>query len=291
MCMLLGLSHQVPLLTWRVFKEARIKFFDKYDKLIPCYDIEPVENTTDTVSLFVWYSIFTLLWLVSSTLTNSCSLRPITPCALQTLNLPFFCTRLVLVPTCTQGNLTLSFHSGAKVSTILSCVGEDYSPFTIIHQAASPHVIFLTESQYVQSPHWSHWTRGNWFVRVRAITRHKRTDWNRKAPMALPSPFVKCSWVHHSMTFAAVVHLQRLPPPSPLPSSSCGEHCTFSINLPDWPLPRSLWRALPPARHRVWGRPVRRTWSRLQVSCTGNGPLERQCRPPCLLLHISTTTR
>ena len=53
MRVLLGLSHQVPLLTRRVFKEARIKFFDKYGKLIPCYDIEPVENTTDTVSLFV----------------------------------------------------------------------------------------------------------------------------------------------------------------------------------------------------------------------------------------------
>ena len=36
------------LLTARAFKE----FFDAYDKLIPCYDIEPVEKITDAVHLF-----------------------------------------------------------------------------------------------------------------------------------------------------------------------------------------------------------------------------------------------
>ncbi|KAH8824952.1 NUC071 domain-containing protein [Flagelloscypha sp. PMI_526] len=35
------------LLTQRTFKEAGIEFFDTYDKLIPCYDIEPVEKITD----------------------------------------------------------------------------------------------------------------------------------------------------------------------------------------------------------------------------------------------------
>ncbi|KAG8802728.1 pre-mRNA-splicing factor 8 [Serendipita sp. 411] len=35
------------LLTQRSFKEAGIEFFDTYDKLIPCYDIEPVEKITD----------------------------------------------------------------------------------------------------------------------------------------------------------------------------------------------------------------------------------------------------
>jgi pre-mRNA-processing factor 8 len=58
------------LLTQRAFKEAGIgellvicvckaaklianpyqEFFDTYDKLIPCYDIEPVEKITDAVS-------------------------------------------------------------------------------------------------------------------------------------------------------------------------------------------------------------------------------------------------
>ena len=37
------------LLTQRAFKEAGIEFFDTYDKLIPCYDIEPVEKITDAV--------------------------------------------------------------------------------------------------------------------------------------------------------------------------------------------------------------------------------------------------
>ncbi|TIA88345.1 hypothetical protein E3P99_02619 [Wallemia hederae] len=35
------------LLTQRAFKEAGIEFFDTYDKLVPCYDIEPVEKITD----------------------------------------------------------------------------------------------------------------------------------------------------------------------------------------------------------------------------------------------------
>lgn len=38
------------LLTQRAFKESGIEFFDTYDKLIPCYDIEPVEKITDAVS-------------------------------------------------------------------------------------------------------------------------------------------------------------------------------------------------------------------------------------------------
>jgi pre-mRNA-processing factor 8 len=35
------------LLTQRAFKESGIEFFDSYDELIPCYDIEPVEKITD----------------------------------------------------------------------------------------------------------------------------------------------------------------------------------------------------------------------------------------------------
>ncbi|QRV73385.1 pre-mRNA-processing-splicing factor 8 [Ceratobasidium sp. AG-Ba] len=34
------------LLTQRAFKESGIEFFDTYDKLIPCYDIKPVEKIT-----------------------------------------------------------------------------------------------------------------------------------------------------------------------------------------------------------------------------------------------------
>lgn len=29
-----------------------VEFFDTYDKLIPCYDIEPVEKITDAVGAF-----------------------------------------------------------------------------------------------------------------------------------------------------------------------------------------------------------------------------------------------
>ncbi|KAG6836461.1 hypothetical protein H0H93_007789 [Arthromyces matolae] len=45
--------HECPsrikrlLLTQRAFKESGVEFFDTYDKLIPCYDIEPVEKITD----------------------------------------------------------------------------------------------------------------------------------------------------------------------------------------------------------------------------------------------------
>jgi len=40
------------LLTQHAFKEAGIEFFNTYDKLIPCYDIEPVEKITDVVGFF-----------------------------------------------------------------------------------------------------------------------------------------------------------------------------------------------------------------------------------------------
>jgi pre-mRNA-processing factor 8 len=44
------------LLTQRAFKETGIEFFDTYDKLIPCYDIEPVEKITDAyLESFLWY--------------------------------------------------------------------------------------------------------------------------------------------------------------------------------------------------------------------------------------------
>jgi hypothetical protein len=50
---ILGLSRiKRLLLTQRAFKEAGIEFFDTYDKLIPCYDIEPVEKITDAVGYF-----------------------------------------------------------------------------------------------------------------------------------------------------------------------------------------------------------------------------------------------
>lgn len=49
---LIGLSRiKRLLLTQRAFKESGIEFFDTYDKLIPCYDIEPVEKITDAVRL------------------------------------------------------------------------------------------------------------------------------------------------------------------------------------------------------------------------------------------------
>lgn len=49
---ILGLSRiKRLLLTQRAFKESGIEFFDTYDKLIPCYDIEPVEKITDAVSM------------------------------------------------------------------------------------------------------------------------------------------------------------------------------------------------------------------------------------------------
>ena len=36
-------------LTQRAFKESGIEFFDTYDKLVPCYDIEPAEKITSAV--------------------------------------------------------------------------------------------------------------------------------------------------------------------------------------------------------------------------------------------------
>lgn len=52
------------LLTQRAFKEAGIEFFDTYDKLIPCYDIEPVEKITDAVSVqYLSFCIFILMML------------------------------------------------------------------------------------------------------------------------------------------------------------------------------------------------------------------------------------
>ncbi len=41
------------LLTAHAFKEAGVEFFDTYDKLIPCYDIEPMEKITDAVCIFL----------------------------------------------------------------------------------------------------------------------------------------------------------------------------------------------------------------------------------------------
>jgi pre-mRNA-processing factor 8 len=45
------------LLTQRAFKESGIEFFDTYDKLIPCYDIEPVEKITDAVRAFETFNL------------------------------------------------------------------------------------------------------------------------------------------------------------------------------------------------------------------------------------------
>ena len=70
---MLGLSRiKRLLLTQRAFKEAGIEFFDTYDKLIPCYDIEPVEKITDAVSTCL-ICIRSLTGCRSSTLINSCS--------------------------------------------------------------------------------------------------------------------------------------------------------------------------------------------------------------------------
>jgi hypothetical protein len=49
------------LLTQRAFKEAGIEFFDTYDKLIPCYDIEPVEKITDAVSFSICQAVVVVL--------------------------------------------------------------------------------------------------------------------------------------------------------------------------------------------------------------------------------------
>jgi hypothetical protein len=50
-CGVTGVSHiKHPFLTQHAFKESGIEFFDTYDKLILCYDIEPMEKITNTVS-------------------------------------------------------------------------------------------------------------------------------------------------------------------------------------------------------------------------------------------------
>lgn len=70
---MLGLSRiKRLLLTQRAFKESGIEFFDTYDKLIPCYDIEPVEKITDAVSISL-ILIRSLTDCRCSTLINSCS--------------------------------------------------------------------------------------------------------------------------------------------------------------------------------------------------------------------------
>jgi pre-mRNA-processing factor 8 len=38
------------LLMQRASKESGVEFFNTYNKLIPCYDVEPVEKITDAVS-------------------------------------------------------------------------------------------------------------------------------------------------------------------------------------------------------------------------------------------------
>lgn len=63
------------LLTQRAFKESGIEFFDTYDKLIPCYDIEPVEKITDAVSgltIVFWHDAH-YYYVVFSISINSCS--------------------------------------------------------------------------------------------------------------------------------------------------------------------------------------------------------------------------
>lgn len=57
------------LLTQRAFKESGIEFFDTYDKLIPCYDIEPVEKITDAVR-FVLPSLIATQLTISSVVSR-----------------------------------------------------------------------------------------------------------------------------------------------------------------------------------------------------------------------------
>lgn len=62
------------LLTQRTFNELGIEFFDMYDKLIPCYDIEPIEKSTDAVSIGSFLlSILCTYVVLSRILTSSCS--------------------------------------------------------------------------------------------------------------------------------------------------------------------------------------------------------------------------
>lgn len=69
-CFIRSVSHQTPTLDpaglqrgwdWYVKPTVALghessnfvlEFFDTYDKLIPCYDIEPVEKITDAVRAF-----------------------------------------------------------------------------------------------------------------------------------------------------------------------------------------------------------------------------------------------
>lgn len=68
----IGLSRiKRLLLTQRAFKESGIEFFDTYDKLIPCYDIEPVEKITDAVGLFFSLNVKEAYIMHPSILTNS----------------------------------------------------------------------------------------------------------------------------------------------------------------------------------------------------------------------------
>ena len=72
-CIPSGLSRiKRLLLTQRAFKECGIEFFDTYDKLIPCYDIEPVEKITDAVR-YCPFDFCRSLTVTPSISTNSCS--------------------------------------------------------------------------------------------------------------------------------------------------------------------------------------------------------------------------
>ncbi len=96
------------LLTQRAFKESGIEFFDTYDKLIPCYDIEPVEKITDAVRdyAFIHAAQYTHV-CYHSTSTNFCSSR-LTSVA---------CSLLGLSPL-TLNPLRFLSTSGVKASTI-----------------------------------------------------------------------------------------------------------------------------------------------------------------------------
>ena len=103
---ILGLSRiKRLLLTQRAFKEAGIEFFDTYDKLIPCYDIEPVEKITDAVSICL-LSVRSLTDCRCSTSINSCSSKRIRE----------DCSPLGLSPL-TQSHPRSSCTSGVRVST------------------------------------------------------------------------------------------------------------------------------------------------------------------------------
>jgi hypothetical protein len=46
-------------------KETGLEFFDTYDKLDPCYDIEPIEKITDPVGFVVTYRQHKLILLIA----------------------------------------------------------------------------------------------------------------------------------------------------------------------------------------------------------------------------------